>query len=91
MASPSLCHLYCELSRNICVLPEGLLTLSSRLILEFRVWLDAARLLLLLVLQIGACFRVLGDTDLYLRLLAGAATVFTYFNPKILCPSQSMR
>lgn len=41
------------------------------LILEFRVWLDAARLLLLLVLQIGA------------------ATVFTYFNPKILCPSQT--
>ncbi|KAL4068131.1 hypothetical protein J3A83DRAFT_4256700 [Scleroderma citrinum] len=41
------------------------------LILEFRVWLDAARLLLLLVLQIGA------------------ATAFTYFFPKIHCPSQT--
>lgn len=41
------------------------------LILEFRVWLDAARLTLLLVLQIGA------------------ATAFTYFNPKIRCPSQT--
>ncbi|KAI6139570.1 hypothetical protein BKA82DRAFT_4517633 [Pisolithus tinctorius] len=57
------------------------------LILEFRIWLDAARLLLVFVLQTGVWHQ--RRAECVLRSSPGAAIAFTCWTPQIQCPDQT--
>jgi hypothetical protein len=53
------------------------------------VWLDAARILLLAIGQIGEA-PVIGRVAPLYNLFPGSAVAFTYWSPQIQCPDQSM-
>lgn len=67
-----------------------MLTRSSRILREFRVWLDAARLFLLLMLNIGKDLRFNPPSFINVLIILsfiGVAAFFTYWNPKFQCPT----